>query len=290
MALWFSEQASDGHRLEWKIQKMLYSGQSPYQTIEVLDTEAFGPSLVLDGIMQTTTGDEFIYHEMLAWVPLATHPHPERVLIIGGGDGGLARDVLRSPDVKEVHLVEIDPLVVEVSRTYLHRHVAAFDDPRLSLITADGMEYLKRPDIPAYDVILVDSTDPEGTGPGAVLYTPAFHQRVFSALAPDGLYVQQTGTPIYNPEVLKEASHSVAEIFPLCRVYWCSVPTYPGGFFTFTSGSKVHDLARPSRTASMPQGEWYTPEIHRAAFALPPMIERLIPPSARLSSASGANV
>ncbi len=282
MALWFSEVATDGHRLEWKINKMLYSGRSPYQTIEVLDTDTFGSSLVLDGIMQTTTGDEFIYHEMLAWVPLSVHPHPERVLVIGGGDGGLVREVLGSSRVKHLDLVEIDPMVVEVSKKYLHRHVTAFEDPRLSLIIRDGMAYLQEPDIEPYDLILVDSTDPEGTGPGAVLYTPEFHQRVFSALNPDGIYVQQTGTPIYNPEVLSEASHSVAQIFPLCRVYWCAVPTYPGGFFTFTSGSKAIELAVPNPTLPRHRGDWYTPEMHVASFHLPPMIARLLPKPARL--------
>lgn len=280
MPLWFSESASPGHRLEWKITRMLFSGQSSYQTVQVLDTDSFGPSLVLDGIMQTTSGDEFVYHEMLAWVPLTAHPHPDRVLIIGGGDGGLAREVLASTRVKEVTLVEIDPLVLDVSKKYLPHHAAAFEDNRLRLVVADGLEYLQRPHLPRFDLILVDSTDPEGTGPGSVLYTETFHQRVFAALADDGLFIQQTGTPTYNPEVLADTSRSVQQIFPLCRVFWCVVPTYPGGFFTFTSGSKRYDLM--DHTSESPaHARWYTPAVHRGAFALPPIVASLVPASVR---------
>jgi spermidine synthase len=275
LALWFGEAASPYHRLEWKIRRELFFGQSPYQTIQVLDTEQFGPSLVLDGIMQTTRGDEFIYHEMLAHVPLCAHPRPERVLIIGGGDGGLAREVLKHQRVRTVVLVEIDPLVVEVSRRYLPEHTVALDDPRLQLIHQDGAQFLQQTN-QKWDVILVDSTDPEGTGPGRVLYTPAFHEAIFHALADDGLYVQQTGTPFYNPEVVSSVSQDVAAKFPLCRVYWCAVPTYPGAWFTFTAGSKQYDLQHPQTQPSWPT-RWYTPKMHRLAFALPPFVHDLLP-------------
>lgn len=276
MPLWFSESASSGHRLEWKINRTLFSEQSPRQTIEVLDTDSFGPALFLDGMMQTSSGDEFIYHEMLAWVPLKSHPRPRRVLIVGGGDGGLAREVLTSSDVEEVHMVEIDPLVIEVAQRFLPHHSTAFHDPRLTVFIADGMEYLSRNDVPSYDLILVDSTDPEGTGPASVLYTQAFHRRVFAALADDGLFVQQTGTPFYNPEVLQATSTSVQDTFPLCRVFWCVVPTYPGGLFTFTSGSKQHDVMEGGQD-SVGHARWYNPAVHRAAFALPALVARLVP-------------
>ncbi|AEJ39917.1 spermidine synthase [Sulfobacillus acidophilus TPY] len=276
MALWFRESASPAHRLEWKIRQELYSGQSPFQSIQVLDTEQFGPSLVLDGIMQTTTGDEFIYHEMLAYVPLLAHPHPRRVLIIGGGDGGLAREVLKVPGVEEVVLVEIDPVVVEVARRFLPQHTVALDDPRLTLIHADGAAYLTDQKTEPFDVILVDSTDPEGDGPGTVLYTPAFHQALYEGLADDGLYVQQTGAAFYNPEVVEQVSHSVVTRFPLCRVYWCTVPTYPGALFTFTSGSKRYDIQKPSTPLTWPT-RWYTPQIHQLAFALPPYLSQRLP-------------
>lgn len=279
MGLWFTEEASPHHLLQWKVSRLLFSGQSPYQTVEVVDTEQFGPSLVLDGIMQTTQGDEYIYHEMLAWVPLAVHPHPERVLIIGGGDGGLAREVLASPAVKEVTMVEIDAMVIDAAKQFLGSHTAAFSDPRLQIITADGMEYLS--DIENFfDLVLVDSTDPEGSGPGNVLYTEAFHQRVHKALKADGLFIQQSGSPTYNPEVLQAISADIAHQFPICRIYWCVVPTYPGGLFTFTSGSKQYDLLNFT-PLEVPHARWYTPDIHRGAFALPPAVSQYVPASVR---------
>lgn len=284
MSLWFTESGSDGHRLNWRIKRMLFSGKSSFQSIEVLDTETFGPSLVLDGIMQTTSGDEFIYHEMLAWVPLRAHPRPHHVLIIGGGDGGLAREVLTSKVVKTVTLVEIDPMVVEIAKAHLPHHVEAFADPRLTLVYADGLEYLSRSEIPSYDLILVDSTDPEGAGPGNALYTPEFHRRVFEALAEDGLYIQQTGAPIYNPNVLHDTALSASRAFPLCRVFWCVVPTYPGGFFTFTSGSKRYDLMQ-FRQEPVEHARWYSPAVHRSAFALPPIFGDLVPESVRQAQA-----
>lgn len=279
MGLWFTEEASPHHLLQWKVRRLLFSGRSPYQTVEVVDTEQFGPSLVLDGIMQTTQGDEYIYHEMMAWVPLAAHPHPERVLIIGGGDGGLAREVLASPAVKEVTMVEIDALVIDVSKQFLASHTAAFADPRLQIVMGDGMEYLA--DIEDYfDLILVDCTDPEGSGPGCVLYTEAFHHRVHTALKADGLFIQQSGSPTYNPEVLRTISADVTQQFPVCRVYWCVVPTYPGGLFTFTSGSKQYDLL-DFTPVTVPHARWYTPDVHRGAFALPPAVAQHLPDSVR---------
>lgn len=277
LALWFEEYASPAHRLEWKVKSELYSGHSPFQKIEVLDTEQFGTSLVLDGIMQTTEGDEFIYHEMLAFVPLSVHPAPSRVLIIGGGDGGLARDVLKDPRVEEVVLVEIDQMVVEVSRKFLPKHTSALDDPRLELILTDGATYLDEVEEP-FDIILVDSTDPEGTGPGAVLYTTEFHQKILEALTPEGIFVQQTGASFYNPEISALVTHDLVNTFPICRLYWCTVPTYPGSLFTFTAGSRVHDLMSPRFSIDWPT-RWYTPKIHQLAFALPPLMSQHLPPS-----------
>lgn len=280
VALWFEEQASPAHRLQWEIQQQLFYGQSAYQTVQVLKTTQFGNSLVLDGIMQTTTGDEFIYHEMLAYVPLMSHPHPREVLIIGGGDGGLARDVLKDPTVTHVTLVEIDSMVLDVARRFLPEHSQSFDDPRLTIIQEDGNAFLDQVQPQSFDVILVDSTDPEGDGPGVVLYTPAFRKKIWRALSSDGIYVQQTGTPFYNPEVVSTVSHGVAQEFRLCRVFWCTVPTYPGVFFTFTAGSKQYDLLRPIREVAWPS-RWYTKKIHQLAFALPPYIADFVPESVR---------
>ena len=164
-------------------------------------------------------------------------------------------------------------------KRFLASHTAAFADPRLQLVTADGMEYLA--DVEDYfDLILVDCTDPEGSGPGCVLYTEAFHRRVHKALKADGLFIQQSGSPTYNPEVLQAISADVTQQFPVCRVYWCVVPTYPGGLFTFTSGSKQYDLL-DFTPVTVPHARWYTPDVHRAAFALPPVVAQHLPESVR---------
>lgn len=269
MGLWFREEASAGHALEWKVKKTLFSGASEYQRIEVLELEEFGVALVLDGIMQTTSGDEFIYHEMLAHVPLAAHPNPRSVLIIGGGDGGLAREVLRWPAVEEVVLVEIDRMVVEVAKTYLPGHTTALADPRLVIHYGDGARFLRAGSQRArFDLILVDSTDPEGSGPGAWLYSTEFHRDVRQSLKADGIFVQQTGAPFYNPEVFAGVAGEMRELFSWAGVYWTVVPTYPGGLFTFTAGSKGPDVSEPRHRAPEPT-RWYRPEMHRQSFVLP---------------------
>lgn len=279
MALWFGEQASPAHRLEWKIRRVLFDQASPYQHIQVVETEAFGPSLVLDGIMQTTQGDEYIYHEMLTWVPLSVHPAPRRVLVIGGGDGGTVREVVRWPQVEQVVMVEIDRQVVEAAMRFLPGHVTGLSDPRVELRYEDGRAFLARAPGGAFDVVLVDSTDPEG-GPGQVLYSDAFRADILRVLDTDGIYVQQTGAPFYNPEVLQEVSADVAARFPLAGVYWTTVPTYPGGLFTFTAGSKGPELRSPRRPG--PEGaRWYTARIHEAAFALPALLAELVPEDIR---------
>lgn len=282
MPLRFTESASPHHQLLWNVRGVLYSGRSQFQDIVVLDTEQFGPALVLDGVIQTTRDDEFVYHEMLAFTSLVTHPRPENVLIIGGGDGGTAREVLRVPTVRHVTMVEIDPEVVNVARRFLPGHTTGLDDPRLALEYEDGAAFLRRPESAGkFDVILVDATDPEGDGPGRVLYTAPFHAALRRALRPGGLYAQHTGSPFYNPEVLRSVSADVADQFPVCRVFATTVPTYPGCFFTFTIGSTGPDPLKPESSFVPRQTRWYTPALHRAAFALPQFIRELLPKTVR---------
>ncbi|MDA8193725.1 MAG: polyamine aminopropyltransferase [Thermaerobacter sp.] len=277
---WFTESASDAHRLQWGIREVIFQGQSPYQTIEVLDTAEWGRCLVLDGIMQTTTRDEYIYHEMLGLVPLNAHPNPEDVLIIGGGDGGLVREVLKIPSVRRVTLVEIDELVVDVARRFLASISSALDDERLVIVYADGAEFLKQA-VGQYDAILVDSTDPEGTGPGGVLYTENFHAVARQALKPQGVFAQQTGTPFYNPEVVSSVSRDLAAKFPIARVFWTAIPTYPGGLFTFAAASLGPDLSCPARAVAYAT-RWYTTAVHRQAFVLPVFLGQLLDPKVRV--------
>ncbi|MCL6633066.1 MAG: polyamine aminopropyltransferase [Alicyclobacillus herbarius] len=284
MPFWFHEPAAPGHFLGWKVNKMLYSGRSRFQQIEFVETEEFGTALVLDGVMQTTAGDEYIYHEMLAGVPLSAHPNPQRVLILGGGDCGLASTVLQDSRVQELKMVEIDEEVVSLSCTYLPRHTRSLQDPRMSITYQDGAQFLSNSRPEVYDLILVDSTDPDTTA-GQWLYTSEFHASVLRALKPGGAYVQHSGTPFYDPDVVRRVSHDVAERFPTCQVYWTTIPTYPGGLFTFTAGSKGLDLSVPRTRLSWPT-RWYNEDLHRAAFALPESLKALLPASVVSSSAS----
>lgn len=273
---WFTEHASDAHRMQWGINQVLYRGKSAYQTVEIFESAEWGRCLVLDGVMQTTMGDEYIYHEMLGLVPLTAHPNPQDVLIIGGGDGGLVREVLKVATVRRVTLVEIDELVVSVSRQFLPGISCALDDDRVEIVYGDGATFLESA-LSQYDAILVDSTDPEGTGPGTVLYTEAFHASVRSALKPQGVFAQQTGTPFYNPEVVSMVSADLARQFPLAHVFWTTIPTYPGGLFTFAAASLGPNLASPLWIPTF-KTRWYTPDLHRHAFILPELIKPLVDP------------
>ncbi len=284
MALWFEEPASPAHRLGWKVRRVLADEVTPYQRIQVVETEQFGRALVLDGIVQTTEGDEFIYHEMLSHVALTTHPNPRRVLIVGGGDGGTAREVLGAEGPEDVVLAEIDPRVIEICRAYLPGHTSALDDPRLHIEIADGARYVEA-HAGAFDVILVDATDPEGDGPGRVLYTERFHQVLRRALRPGGLYVQHAGAPFYNPEVLESVTASAAQVFPIVRVFTAPIPTYPGAYFSFVVGSLGPAPLSPKGSSVSHSTRWYTPAVHRSAFTLPPYVLRLLPESVRTACA-----
>lgn len=283
MSYWFRETASSGHVLDWKVKSTLYSGSSSYQTIDVVETEDFGTALILDDIMQTTTGDEFIYHEMMSKVPLAAHPNPERVLIIGGGDCGLAATVLQDRRVESVTMVEIDEAVVTLAKEYFPNHTRSCNDPRLHIVYEDGAKYLRELPTGQFDVILVDSTDPD-TDNGQFLYTREFHQSVLHALKKPGIYVQQSGNPFYNPEVVEDCSTSVSAVFPVCQVYWTTIPTYPGVLFTFTAGSTGLDVSQVVHKPEDPDCRWYTPELHQAAFVLPKSVSQVVAKSMQTSS------
>ncbi|HEY8346555.1 MAG TPA: polyamine aminopropyltransferase [Symbiobacteriaceae bacterium] len=270
---WLTEEQTPGYRTQWKIRRVLYETQTPYQHLQVVEMEDFGKALVLDSAVQTTVGDEYIYHEMIAHVPLLTHPNPQRVLVVGGGDGGTVREVLKHPEVQHVDMVEIDEAVIEACRKYLPEIACAFDDPRLSLHVADGIAWMSKANN-EYDVILVDSSDP--VGPAVGLFRESFYQDVFRALKPGGIFVCQTLSPFFNQQLIRDVHRIVARIFPIARLCLTVVPTYPSGFHCFTLGSKEYDPAQgPIRSPGFPT-KWYTPEVHRASFVLPPVVAELL--------------
>jgi len=277
MEVWFTELQYSGLKITCKVLQTLHREMSPFQEIVVLDTEMFGRMLVLDGAIQATIADEFVYHEMLAHVPVCSHPDPKDVLIIGGGDGGCAREVLRHQQIGSVTQVEIDRRVVDVSRHFLPELACSFDNPRMSVCFEDGIAFVKDKEA-CYDVILVDAPDPVGMAAG--LFSREFYESLYQALRPDGIFASQTESPFFNKDLINKVYGGVSSIFPITGLYLANVPTYPSGLWSFTIGSKKYDPAQgPTETAGSMAGQglrYYTPEVHRAAFALPPFVQALL--------------
>lgn len=267
MEFWFTEKQTEHLGLGVRVRESLLVEQTPFQELAVLDTYQYGRMLVLDGAIQTTEQDEFIYHEMITHVPLTTHPQPREVLVIGGGDGGAIREILRHSEVRRVRLVEIDERVVAAARRFLPGLSQALDDPRAEVLIADGAEYL-RALRGACDVILVDSTDP--VGPAVKLFEADFYRAVHDALAPEGLFVAQSKSPYLDRGLIRDLLGIVRSLFPVALLYTAAIPTYPSGLWSFVLGSKVHHpLALDEGRAEKLETRYYSPEIHRSAFALP---------------------
>ncbi|MCC6177177.1 MAG: polyamine aminopropyltransferase [Chloroflexi bacterium] len=265
----FAEVARSGFQQTFALRARLWEGRSAYQHLEILDTVPFGRALVLDGALQTTEADEFCYHELLVHIPLLAHPAPKRVLIVGGGDGGALRHVLMHESVDEAVQVEIDELVVRACQDWLPGLAGgAFEHPRGRLIIGDGLRYLRetrdvgRP----FDVILVDSTDP--VGPAEGLISAEFYELASAALADDGIFAMQTGSPLLMRDELDAAASRMASVFPIVATYLGHVPSYPGVLWSFTIGSKRHTPREPRRMPP-PNTRYYTSAVHRGAFALP---------------------
>ncbi|HEC89960.1 MAG: spermidine synthase [Thermoplasmata archaeon] len=281
--IWFTERDDNVALSLRHTGDRLFSKQTPYQKVEILDTYAYGKVLTLDGMIMTTEKDEYAYHEMIAHVPLLTHPTPEKVLIIGGGDGGAAREVLRHENVKSVDLVEIDEVVIEASRKYLPTIASAFGNPRLNVHIKDGIEYVKQLRDETYDVVIIDSTDP--VGPAEGLFKPDFYREVYRSLKPDGIMVTQSESPTFNPPVFQEIYRTYREIFGLNNVYCylAFIPTYPSGMWSFSYCSKgsVHPLndlddEKAARFTNSHPLKYYHPDMHRAAFVLPTFVKELL--------------
>lgn len=275
MQVWFTEDWTPHMRLSLKTGQVIHREESAYQEIAVLETDQSGRVLILDDVIQTTEKDEFVYHEMLVHVPMTVHPNPRSVLIIGGGDGGTAREVLKHDTVERAVMVEIDRRVVEVSREHLPFLSGSLSDPRLELVFADGIEYV-RENKDSFDVIIIDSTDPVGVATG--LFSGSFYRRVKDCLNEEGLFSQQTASPFYNRPLLRRLQRDLSEIFPVSTFYLGVVPTYPGGLWSYSLGSKRYDPVDfdASRARAL-ECRYYSPEIHRASLALPPFCRALLP-------------
>lgn len=274
MDLWFTEKQTPAVGMTCKVTRSVLEEQTPFQHMAILETEQFGRMLVLDGMVQTTEADEFVYHEMIAHVPLSTHPQPRRVAVIGGGDGGTIREVLRHPSVEEAVLIEIDGRVVEASRQYLPSISGALADPRVRIVIGDGVQHIREAH-GAYDVILIDSTEPVGSAVG--LFSPEFYKDVRDALRPGGIMVAQTESPFFNQDLIRRTQAGIGAAFPIARLYLASVPTYPSGLWSFTIGSLAADpLAVPEERIAVMGTRYYSPGVHHAAFQLPPFVAQLV--------------
>lgn len=272
--LWYTEKQTEHFGITMKIKRTLHTEQTEFQKLEVVETEEFGNMLFLDGMVMTSQKDEFVYHEMMAHVPLFTHPKPEYVLVVGGGDGGVIREVLKHPSVKKVTLAEIDGKVIEYSKKYLPEIAGKLDDPRVEVKVGDGFMHIAQSEN-QYDCIMVDSTEP--VGPAVNLFTKGFYAGISKALKEDGVFVAQTDNPWFKADLIKNVYHDVKEIFPITRLYTANIPTYPSGLWTFTIGSKKYDPIEVSDDRFFDlDSKYYTKEIHKAAFALPKFVCEII--------------
>lgn len=274
MGTWFTEKYADHSGLTMEVRDVLYQGESKYQKLAILDTYAFGRVFILDGAVMLTERDEFLYHEMLSHVPLFTHPDPKRVLIVGGGDGGTAREVLKHEGVEEIILVEIDEEVLKVCRAFLPSISESLSDPRVTVLCEDGVNYLKEAPAGRFDVVLVDSTDP--VGPAVALFSPEFFADSGRVLGEKGVFSCQSGSPFFNLAHMAQIHGHAASVFPQARFYLSPVMAYPGGTWSFLMGAKGSvPLPHCRRNLPFPTS-YYTPQVHLASFALPRFLEEAI--------------
>lgn len=270
--LWFTEYQTPDMRLGLRISDILLNVQTPYQHLLVVKTEQYGNLMALDGAIMITDRDEFTYHEMMSHLALCSHPKPKRVLVVGGGDGGIVRELVRYDVLEKVTLVDIDEQVIEASRKFFPSVSSALDNPKVEVRPMDALVYIKDHQ-DEFDVIIVDSTDPVDFAAG--LFEEAFFRDVHRALREDGMVVSQTESPMGHPDILRTAYREMRKVFPVVELCWGIMPTYPTGSWTYTLASKVHDPRKPLRLP--PEGtKYYSSKIHEACFVLPPFLEKIL--------------
>lgn len=279
MELWYTEDHTKHVKFSIRVEQQLYSAQSEFQRIDIFYSKEFGRFLSLDGCMMVTEKDEYIYHDMIVHVPLAVNPEIKDVLVIGAGDGGSVRELTRYQTIRQIDMVEIDQMVVNACRTYLPQTASKLDDPRVRLYFEDGLRFV-RSKADAYDLIIVDSTDPFGPGEG--LFTKEFYGNCYKALREDGILVNQHETPYYESYAnsMRRAHRRIEEFFPVSRVYQFRMPTYPSGHWLFGFASKkydpVADLQAEKWNALGLKTKYYNTELHKGCFALPNYVKELL--------------
>lgn len=272
MELWFTENHTESIRFSIKIKQHLWTEQSEFQKIDILDSEELGRILVLDGCLMLTEKDEYIYHEMIVHVPMATNPDIKRVLVIGAGDGGTIRELTRFASVEYIDMVEIDRRVVELCTEFLPQTACRLSDPRVHIHYEDGLKFVRGKEN-EYDLIIVDSTDPFGPGEG--LFTKEFYGNCYKALNDNGILVNQHESTFYDEyaEIMKRAHSRIKSFFPTALVYQAHIPTYPSGHWLFGFASKrFHPVRDQNAEWWLSQGlktKYYNQYVHSGCFALP---------------------
>ena len=272
IGVWVSEKSNDNYSMSFRVKDVLFSGQSEFQRVDVVDTFGYGKMLLNDGLVMVTEADEFIYHEMISHVPLFLHPEPKRVLVIGGGDGGTVREVLKHPSVEKCTLVEIDEMVINACKKHITLTAACLsDNKRVEVLCQDGVKYAAETK-EKFDVILVDSTDP--VGPGAPLFGDAFYSDLSACLSKNGIVVSQGESPFIYAEMQKTLVEILNRQFKETYLYNYTNMTYPSGLWSFSlaTNADIHPIENFYKEQFDKLNldlQYYTPEIHKASFYLP---------------------
>lgn len=275
----YHEITPEGFGIAIEKDKDLYSETSPYQKTDVFSSRAFGNVLTLDGLMMVTERDEFFYHEMITHIPMLTHKNPENVLVIGGGDGGTVRELLKHKSVKHIDMVEIDGVVIEASKKFFPSVACELNNPKVSVLVQDAIDFIKNK-TDEYDVVLIDSTDP--IGPGEGLFNTEFYNNVKKALKKGGIVVPQTEGPFAQSENMRKTYALLRKVFKNVAPYCGPMPTYPGGYWSWGFCSddveipldytKI-DEARANEISST--CKIYNRQLHQAVFCVPNFVKEL---------------
>lgn len=273
MDLWFSEKHTDDVKLSIKIKQQLVHEVSPFQEIDIFDSVEFGRILVLDGYLMLTEKDEYIYHEMITHIPMATNPNIKNVLVIGAGDGGTVRELTRYSTIERIDMVEIDEAVVRLCKEYIPQTACKLEDKRVTIYYQDGLKFVRDADPNEYDLIIVDSTDPFGVGEG--LFTKEFYGNCYKALTDDGILVNQHESTFYTEYAnsMKRAHSRIKRLFNTALVYQAHIPTYPSGHWLFGFASKKYDprtdLKADWWNSLGLKTKYYNTILHTGCFAIP---------------------
>lgn len=273
MDLWYTENHTENVKFSIRVDRQLASEQSDFQRIDIFESQEFGKILTLDGYLMVTEKDEYIYHEMITHIPMATNPDIRKVLVIGAGDGGTVRELTKYNCIEKINMVEIDEMVVELCKKYIPQTACKLDDPRVNIHFQDGLRFVRSAGAGEYDLIIVDSTDPFGVGEG--LFTKEFYGNCYKALSDDGILVNQHESTFYSSYAnsMKRAHSRIKQFFPTALVYQAHIPTYPSGHWLFGFASKKYDprtdLKADWWNSLGIKTRYYNTILHQGCFAIP---------------------